>query len=146
MHLHLDVGQLFCPTPHLGVPRLEELLIHAARNLWTVLHTQVVAKQNDIDVRPDGAKKPFQVGEVNFGQPVKELVRPSGIARQEHQKSVHPVEPLADLQQVAAKQTDDRTIGVFAEVFGSVGQHPLAVGAPDQRAGRRGHAAPHIFA
>ena len=51
----LHVGQLLRPPPHQGVPRLEELAVHGRRHLRPVLHSQVVAEDDHVDIRADRA-------------------------------------------------------------------------------------------
>src|ERR1019366_7100534 len=46
---HLDVGKLLGPPPHRLVPRFEEFAIHMGRDLRPALHSQVVAKADNID-------------------------------------------------------------------------------------------------
>ena len=142
----LDVGQFLRPPPHLGVPRFEELLVHGAGDLRAVLHAQVVAERNDVDVRPDRRQKSLQVRQVDFDQAVEELVRPLRIAGQQHQEVVVAIEELADFQQVAAEEADDGAIGLFAQLAGALGEHALPVGSGHERPRRTRDGAPHVLA
>ena len=78
MEHYFDIRQFFGPLPHGAVAREEELVIHAGRNQRTVLHAQIVAEEDDIDIRSDGAQIFFQIGEVHFHQAVQQAVRAGG--------------------------------------------------------------------
>jgi hypothetical protein len=126
--------------------RFEKLLVHGTRDLRPVLHAQVVAEADDIDVRPNRAQKKLQVGQVDVDQAIEELVGAVRIGGQEHEEPVHAVEPLADFEQIAAEQSNNRSIASRAEVPGAFGQPPGAFRPFDQWSRRRGHTAPHVLA
>jgi len=46
---------------------LEELAVHRRRHLGASLHAQVIAEEDDVDVRTDSAKEPHQVRQMVLG-------------------------------------------------------------------------------
>ena len=67
----------------------------------------------------------------------------SRLAGQEHEEPVDAVAALAELEQIAAEQADDRPIGPLAEPPGALDEPPVAVGPGDQGPGRRRDGRPH---
>ena len=63
---------------------------------------------------PTAPRKRSRLRQVDLHEPVEERVGPRRVAGQQHQEVVVAVEELADLEQVAAEQADDRPIGAVA--------------------------------
>jgi len=62
-----DPGQFLGTLPHRGMAGLEELAVHRRRHLGAGLHAQVIAEEDDVDVRTDSAKEPLQVRQMVLG-------------------------------------------------------------------------------
>jgi hypothetical protein len=96
--------------------RISHARQHLRRNLRALLHAQVVTTNDHIDRIADRAEVGLEVRQVSLGHTVEELGRPLRVACQQHQGHVIPLDELADLEQFAAGQTDDRPVRLRPEI------------------------------
>src|SRR5208337_3049485 len=115
MEHYFHVGQLFSTAPHEFVARLEEFPVHLGRNLRPALHSQIIAKDNDVDICPDRPKEYFQLRQVNLNQVIKEFLRSLRLACQQHKEIVVTIEELPRLQQIASEQTHNGLVGLLPQ-------------------------------
>ena len=71
--------------PHAPMAGLEELTIHARRDLGAGLHAQVVAEKDDVDIGTDQAEVLLQVSQC-LGQAFEQVVGLSGSAARRARK------------------------------------------------------------
>ena len=131
------------PPPHEALARLDELLIHLRRYLRSRLHAEVIAEEDDIDVRTHRAEEALEVHQVQAHDPVEEGVRPVRVFREQHQEAVVAVQELPHLEQVAAKEADDRAVRLAPQARGAGGQGLQPLGTRGDRTRRRGGRHPH---
>jgi hypothetical protein len=67
---------------------LEELAVHRRRHLGAGLHAQVIAEEDDVDVRTDSAQEPLQVRQMVLDELIEERMRPGRLSGQEPQEVV----------------------------------------------------------
>ena len=62
---------------------------------------------------PTRRRKRSRLRQVDLHQLVEELVGALGFTRQKHEEVIVPIEPLAQLEQVAAEKSNDRPVGLL---------------------------------
>ena len=82
---------------------------------------------------------------VDVDQPVEEITSAVWIRGQQHKKLVVTIEELAHLQQIAAKQPDDRSIRFAAKSLCTFRQYPVTLVAAYERPGGRLDRTPHVL-
>ena len=78
-------------------------------------------------------------------QPVEKLVRPAGFAGQQHEELVVAVQELADFQQIAAEQADNRPVGLCPQLAAPPRRAPARRRARRPAGPAGWHAAPHVL-
>ena len=113
----LDVwAELLGVVPQNRVPRLEELAIHRGRNLRSLLHAQIIAETDQVQVLAHRPKVLVHVRQVELGQFVEEAMDTPGVGGELVKEVVDAEGELADLDQVAAEGAVNRSIGRLTQL------------------------------
>src|ERR1019366_18090 len=111
MQHDLQMGRsLLDGLPHDPFARLEILAIHGGRHLRAGLHSQVIAKEDHINAISHRIEEPVEIAQVHLHQLIEETVSALRFAGQEHEEVIVAIKELAEFEQVAAEQADNRAV------------------------------------
>jgi hypothetical protein len=91
--------------------RFEEPAVHARGDLRPGLHAQIIAKEDDVDVRAYRSQVLLEVRQVHLCNFFQEGLRPVRVTSQEQEEIIVAEQELAHFEQVAPEEADDRSIG-----------------------------------